>query len=187
MRRQISKRLKTLERAADTEVFSNALFYPIAYHPGGEKHVSEAPRAISRALGYHDLEELCRAFAALFRPSSYSLSRPSDLRTRAGQAQRKLLAKFGYDPQPGVARSYVPAPIYGDRPRPNPALADAAYRIVAPLPDEWRAAIKSAHREGLEAELIADQILQILDRGIRGESKHARRTKPRQGDRTKGK
>ena len=69
MRRQISKRLETLERAADTEVFANALVYPIAYYLGGAKHVSEVPRAFARALGYHDLEELCRALAALFRPS----------------------------------------------------------------------------------------------------------------------
>ena len=44
MRRQILKRLETLERAADTEVFANALVYPIAYYLGGAKHVSEVPR-----------------------------------------------------------------------------------------------------------------------------------------------
>jgi hypothetical protein len=142
MRRQILKRLETLERAADTEVFANALVYPIAYYLGGAKHESEAPRAIARALGYHDLEELCQALVALLRqPLS------SDMRARAAEAQRELLAKFGYDPRPTPI--YL---IYGDRPRPSPAFADAAYRIVATLPDEWRAAIKSAHRERCEAK-----------------------------------
>jgi hypothetical protein len=179
MRRQILKRLETLERAADTEVFANALVYPIAYYLGGAKHVSEAPRAIARALGYHDLEELCRAFAALLRqPLS------TDMRARAAEAQRELLAKFGYDPRPTPI--YL---IFGDRPGPSPAaFADAAYRIVATLPDEWRAAIKSAHREGLEAKAEADQILtELADELAEKSSKHARRTKPRQGDRPKGK
>jgi hypothetical protein len=182
MRRQILKRLETLERAADTEVFANALVYPIAYYLGGAKHVSEAPRAIARALGYHDLEELCRALVALLRQPLYSLGCPSDLPARAGEAQRELFAKFGYDSRPTPI--YL---IYGDRPRPSPAFADAAYRIVATLPDEWRAAIKSAHREGCETEAMADEILQTLDRAIRGESKYARRTKPRQRDRPEGK
>jgi hypothetical protein len=165
MRSQISKRLETLERAADTEVFLNALVFALAYYPGGARHVSQVPEASGRALGYHDLEELCRALAALL------LGRPSDIRARAGLAQRELFAKFGYDLDPAS-----PA-----------ALADAAYRITATLPDEWRAAIKSAHREGCELEAMADEILQTLDRAIRGESKYARRTKPRQGDRPEGK
>ena len=62
-----------------------------------------------------------------------------------GPARRKLFAKFGYDL---------------DRASPA-AFADAAYRIVATLPDEWRAAIKSAHRERCETEIInLDQLLE---------------------------
>lgn len=154
MRRQILKRLEALERAADTEVFAHAFVYPIAYYLGGAKHVSEVPDAFARALGYHDLEESCRAFVAL-----YSWTRPSDMRERAAQAQSKLFARFGYDlrPTPIVGVAYMAAPISGQA-----AFADAAYRIVATLPDEWRAAIKSAHRKGLEAEAEADQILKHL-------------------------
>ena len=72
---------------------------------------------------------------------------------RACLAQRELFAKFGYDL---------------DRASPA-AFADAAYRIVATLPDEWRAAIKSAHREGLEAEASADQILKNSTELLKGE------------------
>jgi hypothetical protein len=61
MRSQISKRLETLERAADTEVFASKLYCAIAYYLGGAKHVLELPDALTRALGYHDLEEFCRA------------------------------------------------------------------------------------------------------------------------------
>jgi hypothetical protein len=161
MRRQISKRLETLERAADTEVFANALRYPIAYFLGGAKNLSEVPDAYARALDYHDLEESCREL----------WESPLRLSKRTGQARRELFAKFGYDL---------------DRASPA-AFADAAYRIVATLPDEWRAAIKSEHREDLEAEAEADQILKELTELAEKSSKHARRTKPRQGDRPKGK
>jgi hypothetical protein len=161
MRRQISKRLETLERAADTAVFANALRYPIAYFLGGAKNLSEVPDAYARALDYHDLEESCREL----------WESPLRLSKRTGQARRELFAKFGYDL---------------DRASPA-AFADAAYRIVATLPDEWRAAIKSEHREDLEAEAEADQILKELTELAEKSSKHARRTKPRQGDRPKGK
>jgi hypothetical protein len=38
-------------------------------------------------------------------------------------------------------------------------VADAAYRIVRTLPEEWRAMINSAHRESCEAEVRANQFL----------------------------
>jgi hypothetical protein len=52
MRRQILRRLEALERAAETEVFANALPYAIAYDLDGAKHVSDGQQAYARALGY---------------------------------------------------------------------------------------------------------------------------------------
>jgi hypothetical protein len=39
------------------------------------------------------------------------------------------------------------------------ALAEAPYRIIRTLPEEWRATIKSAHRESCEAEARANELL----------------------------
>ena len=70
MRRQISRRLEALERAAETEVFANALPYAVAYYLGGAKHVSDGLQAYDRALGYENFDEACRGFAELFLQSS---------------------------------------------------------------------------------------------------------------------
>ena len=63
MRRQISRRLEALERAAETEVFANALPYAVAYYLGGAKHFSDGLQAYDRALGYENFDEACRACA----------------------------------------------------------------------------------------------------------------------------
>jgi hypothetical protein len=68
---------------------------------------------------------------------------PSGIRARAGQAQYKLFAKFGYDMR---------------RPRPA-ALANTAYRIFKSLPEELLTTIRSAHRK-YEAEAQANRLLE---------------------------
>jgi hypothetical protein len=161
MRRQISKRLEALERAAEKEVFVDAFFFAVAYYLGGAKDLSECEHAHARALGYHDLAGL---LADLFKPSD-SLDKPSGIRARALEAQRKLLAKFGYN-------------VY----RASPAtLTDAAYRIVRSLPEEWRAMIKSAHRESCESEAEVNELLKGAMKIAEESSKHARphQTAPR--------
>jgi hypothetical protein len=145
MRRQICKRVEVLERAADKEVFANAFQYAIAYY-GGAKHPSEAPHAFARALGYQNLEASCHGLAELLCQPPGSVDPPSGIRARAGQAQRELLAKFGYD-----VRRLSPA-----------ALADAIYLIVRSLPEEWCAMIKTAHREWCESEAAVNEILSDL-------------------------
>jgi hypothetical protein len=119
---QISKRLEALERRADREILANVFSIAIAYYLGGARHLSEVVDAYAKALGYKDLAEYCEA---LLRQSD-SVDEPSGLRARTHGAQCKLLAKFRYDPR---------------RVRPA-ALADAAYRIVRTLPEEWLATIR---------------------------------------------
>jgi hypothetical protein len=141
---RISKRLEALERAADKEIFGNefSIVVAIAYYLGGAKDESEFPYAYAKALGYQDLDELCEALADLLRQPSKSVDGPA----RAHRAQCKLLAKFGYD-----LRRTSPA-----------ALADARYRIVATLPEKWRAMIKSAHREECELEARSNQFFKEI-------------------------
>jgi len=163
--RQISKRLEALEREADREILANAVPFAIAYYLGGARHESEVVHAYARALGYKDLGELCEAFADLLRQPPDSVDEPSGIRARAGRAQCKLLAKFGYD-----LRRARPA-----------ALADAAYRIVRSLPEELLTTIRSAHRESCEAEASVNQLLEEAYK-LAEERQHVRHTRRRQGD-----
>jgi hypothetical protein len=145
MRRQISRRLEALERAAETEVFANALTYAVAYYLGGAKHFSDALQAYGRALGYENFDEACRGFAELFIQSSDRF-RPLGHLDRVRRAQCKLFAKFGFDLR-GADLA---------------ALDDAVTKIVRTLPKDWRAAIISADRESREAQAEVDQFLQQL-------------------------
>jgi hypothetical protein len=53
--------------------------------------------------------------------------------------------------------------------RTRPAvLADAAYRIVRTLPEEWLATIQSGHRESWEAEARANQLLKEAMKKLAG-------------------
>jgi hypothetical protein len=145
MRQKISKRLEALERPADKEVFADAFPFAIAYYLGGARHESEVVDAYARALGYKDLEELCHAFADLLRePSDSVANRRIFERTR--RAQCKLLEKFGYD-----LRRASPA-----------AVADALYRIIRTLPEEWLTRIKCAHRQSCEREARANKFVKAL-------------------------
>jgi hypothetical protein len=141
--RRILKRLETLERAADKEIFADALPYAIAYYLGGAKHASEVLLGYARALGYKDLDEFCEGVADFLRQPSHAVNKFSGLRARALRAQCKLLAKFGYNPRRASSA----------------ALADVPYRIVRTLPEEWRAMIKSTRRESYEAEARANPLL----------------------------
>jgi hypothetical protein len=164
MRQKISKRLEALERAADKEVFADAFDFAVAYYIGGARHMSEVVDAYARALGYKDLHELCRAFADLLRqPSDSVANRRTFERTRRVRCQ--LLAKFGYD----LRRA---------RPR---ALADATYRIVRTLPNEWLTTLRSAHRKSWETEARANQLLKEAMKLVE-ERQLVRHTRPRQGD-----
>jgi hypothetical protein len=40
--------------------------------------------------------------------------------------------------------------------------ADVLYEIISTLPKEWRASIKAAHREGLETDARAEQLLNLI-------------------------
>jgi predicted ATPase len=140
---RISKRLEALERAAEKKVFADALPFAVAYYLGGAKDESEMVDAYARALGYQDHEGLCQGLADLLCQASDSVDQPSGIRMRTYRAQRKLFTKFGYN-----LRGASPA-----------AVADAAYRIVRTLHEEWRAMINSAHRESCEAEVRANQFL----------------------------
>jgi hypothetical protein len=144
--RQISKRLEALERAADKEIFADAFPFAIAYYLGGARNLSEVAHAYAKALGYKDLDEFVGASAYLFRQQSASLKERAAYEARIHRARCELLAKFGYDLR---------------RARP-PALADARYRIVRTLPEEWRATIKSMHRKECEDEATANQFLKDL-------------------------
>jgi hypothetical protein len=129
--RQIRKRIEALERKADREILEDALPYAIAYHLGGARRESEMVEGYARALGYKELTEFFKACGDLFRQAPDSVDTPSGIRARAGQAQYKLFAKFGYDMR---------------RPRPA-ALANTAYRIFKSLPEELLTTIRSAHRK----------------------------------------
>src|SRR5262249_49529717 len=114
---------------------------------GGANHESEVLPAYVRALGYNGLDEFCQAFADLLRQPSEREDRHWGIRARTHQAQCKLLEKFGYDLR-----------------RASPAdLADAAYRIMSTLPEEWRATIRSAHGEWCDAEATANQMLELAE------------------------
>ena len=162
--RRISKRLETLERAADKEIFAEAFLFAIAYHLGGARDLSEVTLGYARALGYKDLDEFVRASAYLFGQQTSTLKERAAHEERIHRARTELLAKFGYD-----VRRARPA-----------ALADARYRIVRTLPGKWLATIKSDHMKECEDEATANQFLKdLMQRG--GECQRARRTRRRQG------
>jgi hypothetical protein len=163
--RRISKRLKALERAADKELFADAFPFAIAYYLGGARNLSEVAHAYAKALGYKDLHEFVGASAYLFRQQSASLKERAAHEARIHRARCELLAKFGYDLRRARAA----------------ALADARYRIVRTLPEEWRATIKSMHRKECEDEATANQFLKHLMQQAE-ECQRARRTRRRQGD-----
>jgi hypothetical protein len=164
--RRISKRLEALERASDKEIFGNdfSIAAAIAYYVGGARGPSEVVHGYARALGYEDLDELVEASAYLFCPRLERKGGRAAFEARIQGALRKLLAKFGYDL----------------RRRPA-ALADAAYRIIRTLPEEWRAMIKSAQRESYEAEARANQLLKEAMK-LTEECQLVRHTRRRQGD-----
>jgi hypothetical protein len=137
--RGILKRLERLEEAEDKEAFSNALDFAVAYYLGGAKDPLQVMDAHARALGYKNVEKFFDAFAKFSVDKSGHVTGIADIRARIRRAHCKLFAKFGYD--------FFRATPEG--------LADAAYRIVKTLPEEWRATIKSVH---WEAEAAADQL-----------------------------
>jgi hypothetical protein len=55
--RRILKRLERLEKAEDTDAFTNALDFAVAYYLGGAKDPSQMMDAHARALGYKNVEE----------------------------------------------------------------------------------------------------------------------------------
>jgi hypothetical protein len=162
--RQILKRIEALERKADREILEDALPYAIAYHLGRARRESEMVEGYARALGYKELTEFFKACGDLFRQAPDT---PSGIRARAGQAQYKLFAKFGYDLR---------------RPRPA-ALANTAYRIFKSLPEELLTTIRSAHRK-YEAEAQANRLVEKAYRLVE-ERQHVRYTRRRQDDPTR--
>jgi hypothetical protein len=162
--RRISKRLETLERAADKEIFAEAFLFAIAYHLGGARDLSEVTLGYARALGYKDLDEFVRASAYLFRQQTATLKERADHEERIHRARTELLAKFGYE-----VRRARPA-----------ALADARYRIVRTLPEKWLATFKSDHMKECEDEATANQFLKDLMQRAE-EHQHDRRTRRRRG------
>jgi hypothetical protein len=164
MRRNL-KRLEALERAAEREIFSDAFPLAIAYHLGGARDLSEVADAYAKALRYKDLDEFVRASAYLFRQQSASLKERAAHEARIHRARCELLAKFGYD-----VRRARPA-----------ALADARYRIIKTIPEEWRAKIKSEHREDCEDEARTTRFLKVLMQ-VTEEYQHGPRTRRRQRD-----
>jgi hypothetical protein len=165
--RRILKRLEALERAADTEAFADAFPYAIAYYLGGARDLSDVVHGYARALGYKDLVEFIRASAYLLLQPSDSVDERAAHEPRIHRARSELLAKFGYD-----LRRARPA-----------ALSDALYRIVSTLPEEWRAAIKSGHRESWEREARVTEFLKVWMQGVEEEEcRRGRRTRWRQGD-----
>jgi hypothetical protein len=141
----MSKRIDALERAADKEVFADAIDFAVAYYIGGARHTSEVVDAYARALGYKDLHEFCQACADLLRQPSDSVANRR-IFERTCRARFQLLAKFGYD-----LRRARPA-----------ALADATYRIVRTLPEQWLTTLRSAHRKSCKAEVRANRLLKQL-------------------------
>lgn len=67
--RRISKRLETLERAADREIFAEAFPFAIAYYLGGARDLSEATLGYARALGYKDQYEFLPSFRVFGLPA----------------------------------------------------------------------------------------------------------------------
>jgi hypothetical protein len=163
--RRFSKRLEALERAADKEIFADAFPIAIAYYLGGARDLSEVMHGYARALGYEDLDKFCQASAYLFSRRLESVDGRAAHEARIHRARCELLAKFGYDLRRARAA----------------ALADARYRIVRTLPEEWRATIKSMHRKECEDEATANQFLKHLMQQAE-ECQRARRTRRRQGD-----
>jgi hypothetical protein len=166
--RRISKRLEALERAADKELFADAFPFAIAYYLGGARNLSEVACAYAKALGYKNLDELVGASAYLFGQPA-SLKERAAHEARIHRARCELLAKFGYD-----LRRKSPA-----------ALADAFYRIVRTLPEEWLGTIKSDHRKECEDEARANQFLKNLME--RAEKYQRSPTAPRRPKAAKGK
>src|SRR5205809_2093180 len=134
--RRIFKRLKLLEEVEDKEAFAKALPFAVAYYLGGAKHPLETMDAYARALGYKDLDKFFDAFANFSLDESGNVNGIADIRARTRRAHCKLFTRFDYD----VCRASPEG------------LADAAYRIVKTLPEEWRATIKSVHWEGEAAK-----------------------------------
>ena len=119
--RRISKRLEALEWAADKELFADAFPFAIAYYLGGARNLSEVAHGYARALEYKDLDEFVESSAYLFSERFERKGDRAAHEARIHRARCELLAKFGYD-----LRRKSPA-----------ALADAFYRIVRTLPEEW--------------------------------------------------
>ena|SRR5262245_48841097 len=92
----------------------------IAYYLGGAREPSECVHGYARALGYKDVDGLCRATGSLLSGRFERVDVRANDQARVQRARRKLLAKFDYDP-----RRMSPA-----------AYADARYRIVMTLPEE---------------------------------------------------
>jgi hypothetical protein len=160
--RRIFKRLEALEGAADRKLLSDnfAMDVAVAYYLGGARHESELTQASATALGYKNVTEFCKAFAQVFtQPETI---KPGGIWRRTRRARCKLLVKFGHDMR-----------------RTSPAdLADAYYRIVRTLPEEWRAMIKSAHREWYELEAKTEPTLKELMQKVE-EGKHNNRRRAR--------
>ena len=163
--RRISKRLEALERASDTEIFANAFSIAVAYYVGGARDMSRVMHGYARALGYKDPEQLCDACAYLFYQPLERVGQRAAHEARIYRARARLLATFGYD-----LRRARPA-----------TLADALYRIVRTLPEEWLAWIKSAHRKECEDEARANQFHKNLMERVE-EWQRARHTRRRRGD-----
>jgi hypothetical protein len=167
----ISKRLEALERAADREILGNnfSIIVAIAYYLGDANDESELLYAYARALGYKDLDEFVESSAYLFSERFERKGDRAAHEARIHRARCELLAKFGYD-----LRRKSPA-----------ALADAFYRIVRTLPEEWLGTIKSDHRKECEDEARANQFLKNLME--RAEKYQRSPTAPRRPKAAKGK
>ena len=165
--RRISKRLEALERAADKELFADSFRFAIAYYLGGARNLSEVAHAYAKALGYKNLDEFVGASAYLFGHQPASLKERAAHEARIHQARIQLLSKFGYA-------------------RLRPAALTPAYsRITRTLPEDWLAAIKSAHSKECEDEARANQFLKNLME--RAEKCQRSPTAPRRPKAVKGK
>jgi hypothetical protein len=141
--RRISTRLELLEEIEDREAFAKAIPFAVAYYLGGAKYPSEVMDAYAKVLGYKDLDEFFDAFAKASVDESGHVTGIADIQARTRRAHYEIFAKFGYD-------------LFRATPE---GLADAIYRIVKTLPEEWRATIKSAH---WAAEAGAHQLRMML-------------------------
>jgi hypothetical protein len=166
--RRISKRLEALERAADEEIFGDnfSIIVAVAYYLGGARDLSEVTLGYAKALGYKNLDEFVGASAYLFGQQPASLKERAAHEARIHRARCELLAKFGYDLRRKSAA----------------ALADAFYRIVRTLPEEWLGTIKSDHRKECEDEARANQFLKnLMERAEKCQRSPTRRRKATQG------